>query len=472
MSIRQSPIIILALAGLAASSASADLRSAVKVVAVGDLITRGAVVSSINEPTTDRDGTPAVTGNSSLGNFVFYGDAAIWFNSDALPMVLTGAETTMGAGANGQFIYSPSADGGDAAYTHAGLLLRDTDPAPGFPGKFNTFNSRPYMTGNGWAYWCAGVSNTSGGSTATRVQYLVQDPSSPVFQTPIIGGNTYGGLTTTAGGINFGYDISENGQWRIHDLTNTGGSATDRYIVVFGPAGDFAVGQEGFLISDIATEGWTAFRIPGINNNGDYIIAGDTTAPGNDEVLLFNGVVQVREGDVVDGKTLAGSSGTGGVIDAMAINNCGGVAHLWSAGSATADPEYLFYGPGNNLKLGSTLVLATGDQLDFDGDGNCDAIITDFNASQTIAPGIDLADDGMIFVSADLTTCDGTSAFEAIIGVRAYCPSDWDNSGFSDIEDFTTFVIDFEAGDADFDCSGFTDTDDYDAFVRAFEKGC
>jgi hypothetical protein len=49
------------------------------------------------------------------------------------------------------------------------------------------------------------------------------------------------------------------------------------------------------------------------------------------------------------------------------------------------------------------------------------------------------------------------------IGVRAYCPSDWDNSGFSDIEDFTSFVQDFEAGEADFDCSGFTDTDDYDA---------
>jgi hypothetical protein len=472
MSIRQTPIVILALAGLAASPASADLRSAVKVVAVGDVITNGAVVSSINEPTTDRDGIPAVTGNSSLGHFVFYGDEAVWFSSDGLPTVLSGAETTMGAGSNGQFIYSPSADGEDAAYSHAGLLTRGTEPAPSVPGKFLTFSSRPYMAGNGWAYWCSGLSDTSGGGANQRVMYLVKDVTSPVYETPVLGGNVYGGLTITGAGIGFAYDISENGQWRIHDLTNTNGSASDRYIVVFGPAGDFAVGQEGLPIFDAAVENWTAFRIPGINSNGDYIIAGDTTANGNDEVLLYNGVVQVREGDVVDGKTLAGASGTGGTIDAMAINNCGGVAHLWNAGTASSDSEYLFYGPGNNLKLGSKLVLATGDELDFDGDGICDAIVTDFNASQSIAPGLDLADDGMIYVSVDLETCDGLDTFEAVVGVRAYCPSDWDNSGFSDIEDFTTFVQDFEAGEADFDCSGFTDTDDYDAFVRAFEKGC
>lgn len=463
---------MLALAGLAASPVLAQPRSAVKVIAVDDVVTNGAIVTSLNEAATDRDGIPAVTGNSSLGNFVFYGDEVVWFNSDGLPIVLTGAETTMGAGANGQFIYSPAADGGDAAFTHAGLLLKDTNPAPGFPGRFNSFNSRPYMAGNGWAYWCAGIANTSGGSTNQRVQYLVKDVAAPVFETPVIGGNVYGGLTTTAVGINFGFDISENGQWAIHNLTNDGPSSGDLYMVVFGPAGNVMVAREGQPIIDTGLENWSAFRIPGINSNGDFIVAGDTTASGNDEVLLYNGTVQVREGDVVDGKTLAGPSGTGGVIDAMAINNCGGVAHLWSAGSATADPEYLFYGMGSSLKASSKLVLATGDELDFDGDGICDAVVTDFNASQATAPGIDLADDGMIYVNVDLETCDGLDSFEAIVGVRAYCPSDWDNSGFSDIEDFTSFVLDFEAGEADFDCSGFTDTDDYDAFVRAFEKGC
>jgi hypothetical protein len=65
-------------------------RSAVKVIAVDDVVTNGAVVTSLNEAATDRDGIPAVTGNSSLGNFVFYGDEVVWFNSDGLPIVLTG----------------------------------------------------------------------------------------------------------------------------------------------------------------------------------------------------------------------------------------------------------------------------------------------------------------------------------------------------------------------------------------------
>jgi hypothetical protein len=54
------------------------------------------------------------------------------------------------------------------------------------------------------------------------------------------------------------------------------------------------------------------------------------------------------------------------------------------------------------------------------------------------------------------------------------CPADFDGSGFVDIEDYTGFVIAFEAGteDADFDGSGFVDIEDFTAFVVAFEAGC
>ncbi|MCK6476282.1 MAG: hypothetical protein L6Q35_05575 [Phycisphaerales bacterium] len=65
----------------------------------------------------------------------------------------------------------------------------------------------------------------------------------------------------------------------------------------------------------------------------------------------------------------------------------------------------------------------------------------------------------------------GSSTVGATLAV---CGADHDCSGFVDLEDFTEFVADFEAGDddADFDGSGFVDTDDFDAFVRAFEAGC
>ncbi|MCK6478523.1 MAG: hypothetical protein L6Q35_17040, partial [Phycisphaerales bacterium] len=54
------------------------------------------------------------------------------------------------------------------------------------------------------------------------------------------------------------------------------------------------------------------------------------------------------------------------------------------------------------------------------------------------------------------------------------CPADFDKSGFVDTDDYTAFVLAFEAGDpsADFDQTGFVDTDDFTAFVIAFEAGC
>lgn len=54
------------------------------------------------------------------------------------------------------------------------------------------------------------------------------------------------------------------------------------------------------------------------------------------------------------------------------------------------------------------------------------------------------------------------------------CPADFDGTGFVDTDDFTAFVLAFEAGtdDADFDGTGFVDTDDFTAFMLAFEAGC
>ncbi|MBX7106721.1 MAG: hypothetical protein K1X57_21785, partial [Gemmataceae bacterium] len=54
------------------------------------------------------------------------------------------------------------------------------------------------------------------------------------------------------------------------------------------------------------------------------------------------------------------------------------------------------------------------------------------------------------------------------------CVGDYDLTGFVDTDDFTAFVLDFEAGvlRADVDYTGFVDTDDFTYFVLAFENGC
>lgn len=54
------------------------------------------------------------------------------------------------------------------------------------------------------------------------------------------------------------------------------------------------------------------------------------------------------------------------------------------------------------------------------------------------------------------------------------CGADFDDSGFVDTDDFTSFVKAFEQGSAsaDVDFSGFVDTDDFTRFVTWFDEGC
>ena len=58
--------------------------------------------------------------------------------------------------------------------------------------------------------------------------------------------------------------------------------------------------------------------------------------------------------------------------------------------------------------------------------------------------------------------------------VNCFCPSDYDQNGFVNGDDFDAFVDAFVAGDiaADFDHNTFVNGDDFDGFVSAFEAGC
>ncbi|HLO39857.1 MAG TPA: VCBS repeat-containing protein [Phycisphaerales bacterium] len=94
--------------------------------------------------------------------------------------------------------------------------------------------------------------------------------------------------------------------------------------------------------------------------------------------------------------------------------------------------------------------------------------------AESMAGGLAVADmngDGLSDLLCGRNARDGIAVSLAAHGE---CPSDFDGSGFVDTDDFTAFVVAFEAGGdaADFDSTGFVDTDDFDAFVRAFESGC
>ncbi|MCC6426417.1 MAG: Ig-like domain-containing protein [Phycisphaerales bacterium] len=79
--------------------------------------------------------------------------------------------------------------------------------------------------------------------------------------------------------------------------------------------------------------------------------------------------------------------------------------------------------------------------------------------------------------TASLPSGDGLALGSAVWNfsiTETGCPSDFDGSGFVDIEDYSAFVQAFELGDesADYDDSGFVDIEDFSAFVQDFEAGC
>jgi len=358
-------------------------------------------IASLNSPFTNGNGlvgftgavTPAAGGS---GNFVWYDAGVVWFNADALPgNTLTGTEGTMGVGDASQFNYSPSVDGEDSVWTQDGLLLRGDDPIPGVPGMFSSFNSRPQMLPDGTAVWVGGLTDVVGGGTDARALFRAADTATPVIEIVLQSGDMVGGFPIDfPAGIGFDYEFSDDGLHHIQELVlDTGSTANDAVVYVDGAV----VAQEGSAAGGgMPGENWAAFDVTSINNASDHIFSGDTGGPiATDEFIAYNAVIALREGDTVGGVTLASAAS----VQAASINDAGQAVHLWSVSGGI---EHLFFAAdASDLSTGVRL-LSTGDEIDVDGDMISDFTIDDFNASTVIGPGLDLAEDGFVYVEVDL----------------------------------------------------------------------
>jgi hypothetical protein len=380
----------------------------------------GSAITTLNSPFTNSLGRVGFTGNLASGNnFVWHDADIIWLNTDGLPTVLTGTETTSGISDAGGFIYSPMADGEDAVWTHNGLLLRGTDPMPGLPGLFATFNSRPTMLPDGTAHWIAGFSNVAGGSTQGRVMYRCANTALPATSIPALkSGDTVGGFTIGASGIGFAYDFSDSGAHHIQELVMSGvPTASDTFIYVDG----VLVAREGSPTGQGAN--WSGFDGVSINNSGNYVFGGDDSgATASDAFIAYDGNIIVKEGQTLDGYTLI----SGSAPRWTSINNLNNVAHIWESGSGSSLAGALFIGNASDLNISSRKLLQIGDAVDVNADGIADATVLDFKASSGIAPGISLSDDDFVHVEVDLTDIATLAEYEAILRVRVPgpCPAD------------------------------------------------
>ncbi len=396
-------------AGALAGAGQAAVVPGFVVAKQGDAVS-GSTISSLNTPFTDGNGVVSfVAGLADNNRIVWKGAGPIFNSSSALPDVLTGGESTMGSGNAGQFIYSPSFNGADAVYTNGGKLLADDDPIPGHPGLFSAFNSRPQMGPDGTAYWVGGYATAVGGSTVGRMMLRATDPTDPgTIQVLNQTGDTLDGFNIGTTGVGFDYQFSDNAAHRIQTfILETGSTAHDDFVYVDGvmvAREDSPTGQG---------DDWDNFDNMSINNAGNYIFTGDTDgASGSDEFIAYNGAIVLREGATVDGRLLGAS------LNGAAINDNDDMVFIWN----TDLTESLFFGPAADPSM-SIALLSVGDELDLDGDTIGDWLVTDFNPSNVIGPGLDLAEDGYVYVEVDIQPIDGGASIEAVIRLVVPEPS-------------------------------------------------
>lgn len=361
-----------------------------------------STIDNLNTPFTDGSGRVSFLGTlDDDQRFIWWDSSAIFFSDDALPFVLTGGELTMGASDTGEFIYSPSVDGEDAVYTNGGPLLVGLQEIPPLPGRFSTFNSRPTMLPDGTCYWVGGSADSSGGPTTNRHVFRATDPTdSNSISVVLSGGDVIDGKTIDPATSNFDYWISDDGSHHIHVLDMM--ATPDVHIYLDGAFVAIEGGDTG------QGSAWQSFDIVGVNNAGNYIFTGDTDgATASDEFVAYNGAIVVQEGDTLDGTLLA----SGFALRAAAINDFDEVAHVWGLSAN----EHLFVGDGPTLAE-SRRVLSVGDSLDIDEDGLADYVVTDFNSSTATGPGLDLAENGYVWVEVDATDISDASTHEIIAG--------------------------------------------------------
>ncbi len=366
--------------------------------------------------TIDNLGQPVVNGLNQVGVFVSFdndthgvwlGDDFIFRSTEVDDFALTGGEANIGVGNNGEFVYSPSVDGDDAVWGEGGLIAREDTQAPDFPSGINsTFHSRPSMTTNGAAYWVSGINDGFGGTSTTARQIYRQDPTTGAIETVIRAGDTFGGRQVAGfGGLDFDFAIAPDESSSIFVFSDANSPSTsDGTLVVNG--------------SVIATEGtpsgggdnWDNFDRVDANSLGNYVFSGDTDGSvATDEFIAYNGEIKLRQGDVIDGRTLDTS------VDTLALNDLNQLAWIWN----TDLDETLFFAADAADPASSVALLSVGDKIDTDKDGVADFTVTDFNAFDSEDLGF--GDDGLIYVNVDVEDADG-STNEAIISVVIPAP--------------------------------------------------
>jgi hypothetical protein len=416
----------------------------------------GAPLASLNDPYTTRDGRVGFSGFVSLGGkltegIVWVDGAIVWRNSDALPVVLSGNESTMGISDDLSWIYSPSEGGNDSVWSDGAKVLTELDDAPGLPGLFITFCSRPQMCSNGAKTWISGITASQGSGAQFRALY--RDNIVVLKGGDVVSGET---LITAGTSVGFNYDFSSLATNYICRGVIAAPNASNDVIVANGAI----IARESFSSGE--ADNWQNFGDVKTNELGDIAFSGDTDAATTaDGYLAFNDELIVREGQNLAGFTLTGNP------SAVGLNDLRQVGAIWSHTTG----EILFVYTPTQVASQLDVIMRTGDQVDLDGDGDADGVISDFNASQGVAPGLDLPRQCRVYANVDVELIGGGSVI-AIVGASLPAApglTDLDGDGTVGGADLAILLGSWDGpGISDLNCDGTTDAADLAILLGAW----
>ena len=275
---------------------------------------------------------------------------------------------------------SDGATGLDAVWNGDVVVAIEEEDYPHRADWFWSFGSRPGVTRDGVPYFVGGITDIKGGSTQERGLFYGHD-AAPL----IIGGMMIGGLpdpvTIGTNNVDFDFRISAYGTHSIAVIqTDTGSSTTDNHLVMDGNvvmAGGLPLSEGGAVpasVGGLPGELWANWDYMGVTEDGHWMITGDTNAAtAVDEFVMVDGMIVLREGDMVDGMVLSGS------IESGYLGEGGDWAVIWDVNSVAGNVEVLI--------VNGAIMLMEGMPVDVDGDGefDVDSMVTDFTGIAALA---------------------------------------------------------------------------------------
>ena len=409
--------------------------------------------------TPDEDAAPAILATETLiGDFM-----------------LTSIEAFFGMSDAGDVFYSPSSvnivtneDGLDGVVLNSSFVQNELDSIANLPGLFSTFNSRPGMTADGQPYWIGGITNMLGGVTQDRVLFLGTD-AKPILR----GGDMIGGIMEPldmGSSIDFDSRFSGCGSNYITVGTLDATPDIDGVVITNGAAifldGEFI--REGNAIPKSVGgigDNYDNFDFLGISEyGGKYMITGDTDADASqDEFVLVNGEIVLREGDMIDGTVLSGG------IEGAYLTEDGNWTCIWDVDTEVGNREALI--------ANGELLLVEGNAVDWNGDGVIDAsdngaMISDFTGiSSLTASRASTKETFRIYFTADVDVGGMTleGGFELEVPSIPILLGDMNCDGQVDLLDVAPFVKFLSSGvyapQADINQDGAVNLLDIDPFV-------